>query len=173
MSKILVYSDIELPRTIIHKLTRPTVTSPDGTPLAVAKDAKLAFIRASTLFVSYLTSHSIDAASSHDVKTLTHEHVIQALKDCGWESWTQRISDSVLEYQQQTGRSRTGKDDAEDTGNAKESREAVVSDNEPATSDQELAIMSGHSGDEDINTQAPAGFMDQVPSSDQSSLSID
>ena len=37
-------------------------------------------------------------------------------------------------------------DDAEDTGNVKESREAVVSDNEPATSDHELAIMSGHSG---------------------------
>lgn len=172
MSKILTYSDVELPRAIIQKLIRSAVSSPDGTSMGVSKDAKLAFLHAATLFVSYLTSHGIDAASSQNLKTLTLEHVLQALRECGWESWTQRVTDAVLEYQKQTGRSRTGMDDVE---GVKETQITSILDNEPATSEHELAAMDGDAmeEEEDIDTQAPAVFLDQALSSEQSSLSFD
>ena len=173
MSKILTYSDVELPRAIIQKLIRSAISTSDGTPMGVSKDAKLAFLHAATLFVSYLTSHGIDAASSQDLKILTHEHIIQALKDCGWESWTQKVTDAVLEYQKQTGRTRLVKDDLEDMEGVKETQRTTASDNEPATSDHELATMNSNIKEEDIDTQAPAVFLDQTLSSERSSLSFD
>lgn len=174
MSNILTYSDVELPRAIVQKLIRSTVSSPDGTSMGVSKDAKLAFLHAATLFVSYLTSHGVDAASSQDLKILTHEHVLQALRECGWESWTQRVTDAVLEYQKQTGRARAVTDDVESVEAVKETQRTPVSDNdEPATSEHELATMDSNAKEEDIDTQAPAVFLDQTPSSEQSSLSFD
>lgn len=173
MSKILTYSDVELPRAIIQRFVRASTSSPDGTLMVISKDAKLAFLHAATLFVSYLTSHGVDVASNHAYKTLTHEHVIQALEECGWESWTRRVADAVREHQKQIDKSRAAKDNLEDTENTKEIQSVTTLDNEPATSDRELAIMGNNIKEEDIDTQAPAVFLDQTLSSEQSSVSFD
>ena len=146
--------------------------------MILSKDAKLAFLHATTLFVSYLTSQGIDLASNHGLKTLTHEHVMQALRECGWEAWTPRIMEAIHEYQRQQGKHPTVYDMlSKGMEGSKGIHEGTISDDdEVPTSDHELAVIDNENVkgmEEDIDSQAPAMFLDHSLSSEQSSLSFE
>lgn len=101
MSRILTYTDIELPRATTQRLI---CAAPAASTMCHKKDAKLAISKAATLFVSYLTAGALDVASSMRVKMVSHEHVLQALVVAGWTQWVDQLGNRITEYQRQTGR---------------------------------------------------------------------
>ena len=86
----LTYSDLELPQATIFRLLRQEF--PSEAPLR--KEVKLAFTKASTLFVSYLTAASLDVYERRGVvgaRILNGEHVLVALEECGFGAWKQEL----------------------------------------------------------------------------------
>lgn len=101
MSRILTYTDVELPRAATQRLI---CAAPAASTLSHQKDAKLAISKAATLFVSYLTAGALDVASGMRVKMISHEHVLQAIVVAGWAPWVDELGDRITQYQRQTGR---------------------------------------------------------------------
>ena len=117
MTRILTYSDLELPRANIERIIRTTMaknpatspltegptsassaTTPSSAAVSLSKDAKLAITKAATLFISYLTSIGIDVANANKQKMLTHEHVYTALVEAGFGTeWVEEVSRRVKE----------------------------------------------------------------------------
>lgn len=71
----LIYADLELPKTTLHRIIK-NVTTRSATigeseiatvNWSVQKDAKTAIVKATTLFISYLTAASIEVCNSQGI----------------------------------------------------------------------------------------------------------
>lgn len=87
------FSDVELPRASIQRIIKDAT---DGQ--FVQKDAKLAFGKATTIFVSYLTAVAMENAKSSGHKTLNTQHIWSALEIMGYGDWRQELEVELRQY---------------------------------------------------------------------------
>ncbi|KAK4049085.1 hypothetical protein OIO90_005555 [Microbotryomycetes sp. JL221] len=77
--------EFTLPRSIITRIAKSSV--PAGTMLQ--KDVSTGLMHGSAVFVSYVTMLAHDIATQRGQKTISAAHVLDAVKQLGWEDQTQ------------------------------------------------------------------------------------
>lgn len=73
--------DLDLQATIINRVLKRTL--PEKAQLS--KDAKIAFKKAATVFISYLSATAQEFCTKGNVKTVSAKHIFSALTDIGFE----------------------------------------------------------------------------------------
>jgi hypothetical protein len=65
----------------------------------VQKDAKLAFGKVSTVFISYLSAFAVEIAKNNGQKTVNSNHIEAALEKIGFGEWREEIHSRQQKYQ--------------------------------------------------------------------------
>ncbi|GAA6010701.1 hypothetical protein JCM11491_002903 [Sporobolomyces phaffii] len=71
----------ELPKSVIARLAKGAVPP----EVKLQKEVPLALVKGSTVFINYLAALSHDLAAEKNTKTITALHVLEAVKQLGWE----------------------------------------------------------------------------------------
>ncbi|GAA5910792.1 uncharacterized protein JCM6883_000318 [Sporobolomyces salmoneus] len=71
----------ELPKSVIARLAKSSVPS----EVKLQKEVPLALVKGSTVFINYLAALSHDLATEKNQKTISAAHVLEAVKQLGWE----------------------------------------------------------------------------------------
>ncbi|KAJ1905185.1 Sequence-specific DNA binding [Tieghemiomyces parasiticus] len=85
--------DLDMPKTVITRVIKGVL--PEG--MSVASDSRLAVTKATTVFISYISSMANDLARSKNHKTITAQHVYQALEEAEFEEYVPDIRALVEE----------------------------------------------------------------------------
>ncbi|ORZ05380.1 histone-fold-containing protein [Absidia repens] len=87
--------DHELPKANVTRVLKQAL--PPGT--ALQKNAKLAINRAATVFISYITSLSLDTAKSNNHKTISTSDVLKAMEVAELDHLIPQLKVRLQEYQ--------------------------------------------------------------------------
>lgn len=71
----------ELPKSVIARLAKGAVPA----EVKLQKEVPLALVKSSTVFINYLAALSHDLATDKNTKTITALHVLEAVRQLGWE----------------------------------------------------------------------------------------
>ncbi|GAA5844386.1 hypothetical protein JCM3766R1_006376 [Sporobolomyces carnicolor] len=71
----------ELPKSVIARLAKSSVPP----EVKLQKEVPLALVKGSTVFISYLAALSHDLAQEKNQKTITAVHVLEAVRQLGWD----------------------------------------------------------------------------------------
>ncbi|GAA5840648.1 hypothetical protein JCM5353_000260 [Sporobolomyces roseus] len=71
----------ELPKSVIARLAKSAVPP----EVKLQKEVPLALVKGSTVFINYLAALSHDLAQEKNTKTIAANHVLEAVKQLGWE----------------------------------------------------------------------------------------
>ncbi|GAA5981701.1 hypothetical protein JCM10908_004571 [Rhodotorula pacifica] len=71
----------ELPKSVVARIARGAL--PDD--IKLQKEVPLALVKGSTVFINYLAALSHDLASEKNHKTISAAHVLDAVKQLGWD----------------------------------------------------------------------------------------
>jgi len=83
-----------LPKTILARIIKAAQGEEE---YLYQKDAKSAMSKCATVFVSYLTAVAADMAKNANVKTITTDHVLQGMYECGMEQDTVQHVQRIVE----------------------------------------------------------------------------
>jgi DNA polymerase epsilon subunit 3 len=83
--------DFDVPKSHITKVLKNAL--PDGT--SIQKDARLAFMKATTVFINYITATANDYVRQANLKTITPETIIKALETSDMESFVPRVREAL------------------------------------------------------------------------------
>ena len=72
---------------------------PDG--VSVAKDAKLAFAKAATVFVQFLTATANDFAKSCNRTTVAANHILGAIDEIDFKEFKEPLEQALEEFKEQ------------------------------------------------------------------------
>ncbi|KAM0751233.1 histone-fold-containing protein [Meredithblackwellia eburnea MCA 4105] len=71
----------DLPKSIVTRMAKNSVPA----EVKMQKDIPVALVKGSTVFVNYLAAVAHDVATERNQKTITAAHVLDAVKQLGWE----------------------------------------------------------------------------------------
>ncbi|BGP55388.1 hypothetical protein JCM8202_003713 [Rhodotorula sphaerocarpa] len=71
----------ELPKSVVARIAREALPS----DIKLQKEVPLALVKGSTVFINYLAALSHDVATERNNKTIAATHVLDAVKQLGWE----------------------------------------------------------------------------------------
>ncbi|KDE08347.1 hypothetical protein MVLG_01387 [Microbotryum lychnidis-dioicae p1A1 Lamole] len=74
-------AQFELPKALVTRIAKASV--PAGVQLQ--REMPLALVKSSTIFINYLAALSHDAAHEKNQKTISATHVLEAIKELGWD----------------------------------------------------------------------------------------
>ena len=83
--------DFDLPKTLITRILKTAL--PPGT--LIQKEARLAFLKAATVFIHYITATANDLVLQSNHKTLTPQVIYKALELVDMESLVPGVSERV------------------------------------------------------------------------------
>ncbi|GAA5825527.1 hypothetical protein JCM10212_003597, partial [Sporobolomyces blumeae] len=71
----------ELPKSVVARLAKGAVPA----EVKFQKEVPLALVKGSTVFINYLAALSHDLAQEKNQKTISAAHVLEAVKQLGWD----------------------------------------------------------------------------------------
>ncbi|GAA5928224.1 uncharacterized protein JCM15063_003825 [Sporobolomyces koalae] len=78
----------ELPKSVVARLAKSAV-APE---VKLQKEVPLALVKGSTVFINYLAALAHDLAQEKNQKTITAVHVLEAVKQLGWQDEGEELS---------------------------------------------------------------------------------
>jgi len=119
--------DLSLPNAVVQRIIKEAV--PPGT--IVAKDARLAISRATSLFVLYIGQAAMEFAIKNKRKTVKESDLIDALKEAEFEDLIPLLEKEMIIAKEKKAKK------AADKKSKKESEESVEKPDEDAQEDPE------------------------------------
>lgn len=86
--------DLNLPIAVVGRIIKDAL--PDG--INISKEVKSAIARAASVFVIYLTSAATAEAKKTNHKTITPNHIFDALEEIEFESFMEPLKESLELY---------------------------------------------------------------------------
>ena len=83
--------DFDVPKSHIGKALKAAL--PEGT--SIQKDARLAFMKATTVFINYITSAANDLVRQSNLKTITPDMVCKALETSDLDSLVPKVREAL------------------------------------------------------------------------------
>jgi DNA polymerase epsilon subunit 3 len=83
--------DFDVPKSHITKVLKHAL--PEGT--SIQKDARLAFMKATTVFINYVTAMANDLVRQSGLKTITPEMICKALETSDLESVVPKVREAL------------------------------------------------------------------------------
>lgn len=86
--------DLNLPNSVVGRLIKDSL--PDG--INASKEFRMAIGRAASVFIIFLSSAATEEARTHNLKTISAEHIFTALEETEFESFVQPLKETLETY---------------------------------------------------------------------------
>ena len=108
--------DLTLPKATLSKLIQELLPS----PMTITKDCKDLFGDLCIEFIHLVSSEANEVCDSSNKKTISGEHVLQALKNLGFEEYLEECETVFKDFNVTVKKEREKKKDRKDTGMTEE-----------------------------------------------------
>ncbi|KDN50421.1 histone-fold-containing protein [Tilletiaria anomala UBC 951] len=88
--------DLSLPKATVQKIIQGVIPS----DISCAKDTREVLIECCIEFLHLISSESNEVCERESKKTIAPEHVIQALRDLGFENFVEGVEDILKDHKQ-------------------------------------------------------------------------
>ncbi|GAA5878872.1 hypothetical protein JCM16303_007214 [Sporobolomyces ruberrimus] len=157
----------ELPKSVIARLAKGAVPP----EVKLQKEVPLALVKSSTVFISYLAALSHDLAAEKSMKTITAQHVLEGVKQLGWEDGGKELEKYLkkeLKAFRKINEAKKAGTYVAPTKQPKQTKPKVVSTKAAASTDQSEAPTSA--GAEESTEPSTKTLPDDRPNADEGDL---
>ncbi|XP_065826055.1 protein Dr1-like [Oscarella lobularis] len=89
--------DVNLPRAAVNKMIKEMVPN-----IRVANDARELVLNCCTEFIHLLSSEANEACGKQQKKTISAEHIVEALKSLGFGGYVDEVNEVLTEHKKET-----------------------------------------------------------------------
>lgn len=105
-------SDAKLPKACIDRVVLNTLPS----NISISKDQRFSLLDYGVAFVQFISIGAYEMCEKKRKKTITPEHIFQALKKLGFENYVDKCEETFKEYQSLASKRPSKKNALEDSG---------------------------------------------------------